>query len=523
MEAFRVGKNDPCPCNSGKKYRQCCWLKRFDWSKPKPGLLGDGANTQPNPPTDPSQSKIRASVGYTFSDGIGIGEVTYCFDLDQEFLLTNGLVVTADKVEVGMEFFLEGGMVATVTCVKPPEEHPPLPTTKDAYGNSAKRVIGTVKYSGHYPVMDLVVGDRYMKTTPGHRFYSVDRGGWVEAESLAVGELVETEYRVPTPVTSVSPYRFEYIELFNWEVEDSHTYFVGRAGETSVWSHNGLQGGCAIPKPARAESGKLVSKSKATMSSDPQFGAGYDAVFGNRAGAVRKTLSGRLPKEGENGSWHGTTPGNGVWRSTDLRVRRAVTKPGEAVPPHVDVQFKNGYPIFDGQIRTVHGVKGTTKITLDTDATAGLRTRADRDFATANRWLADQLNQKRVLAPDGGAWSVTKVKKYLKKEGMQWHHHEDMTTMQLLRMNYHDNIPHLGGRSLKDFSFDPPLRNRSRVGIALADDFGYRSARHGCTAASFRRRPRRDTRIRPGVDPVAHRSRRHSRNRGRGVEGPAQQ
>ena len=24
-----VGRNDPCPCKSGKKYRQCCWLARF--------------------------------------------------------------------------------------------------------------------------------------------------------------------------------------------------------------------------------------------------------------------------------------------------------------------------------------------------------------------------------------------------------------------------------------------------------------------------------------------------------------
>src|ERR687888_1183501 len=95
--------------------------------------------------------------------------------------------------------------------------------------------------------------------------------------------------------------------------------------------------------------------------------------------------------------------------------------------------FKKGYPIFDGQIQTIHGIKGVTKITLDTDPKAGLRTRSDRDFAAANRWLADQLNNQGVLAPDGKAWSVSKVKVYLKQQKMQWHHHEDMTTMQLLR------------------------------------------------------------------------------------------
>jgi uncharacterized protein YecA (UPF0149 family) len=23
----RVGRNDPCPCGSGKKYKKCCWPK----------------------------------------------------------------------------------------------------------------------------------------------------------------------------------------------------------------------------------------------------------------------------------------------------------------------------------------------------------------------------------------------------------------------------------------------------------------------------------------------------------------
>ncbi|MDI6884184.1 MAG: SEC-C metal-binding domain-containing protein, partial [Hadesarchaea archaeon] len=23
----KVGRNDPCPCGSGKKYKKCCWLK----------------------------------------------------------------------------------------------------------------------------------------------------------------------------------------------------------------------------------------------------------------------------------------------------------------------------------------------------------------------------------------------------------------------------------------------------------------------------------------------------------------
>ncbi|MFM9329116.1 SEC-C metal-binding domain-containing protein [Paenibacillus mesotrionivorans] len=26
------GRNDPCPCGSGKKYKQCCWQKQADIS-----------------------------------------------------------------------------------------------------------------------------------------------------------------------------------------------------------------------------------------------------------------------------------------------------------------------------------------------------------------------------------------------------------------------------------------------------------------------------------------------------------
>jgi hypothetical protein len=27
-----VGRNDPCPCSSGKKYKQCCLNKTLGWS-----------------------------------------------------------------------------------------------------------------------------------------------------------------------------------------------------------------------------------------------------------------------------------------------------------------------------------------------------------------------------------------------------------------------------------------------------------------------------------------------------------
>ena len=27
---FKIGRNEKCPCGSGKKYKYCCWSKEFD-------------------------------------------------------------------------------------------------------------------------------------------------------------------------------------------------------------------------------------------------------------------------------------------------------------------------------------------------------------------------------------------------------------------------------------------------------------------------------------------------------------
>lgn len=29
----RVGRNEPCPCGSGMKYKRCCWGKGFTWQQ----------------------------------------------------------------------------------------------------------------------------------------------------------------------------------------------------------------------------------------------------------------------------------------------------------------------------------------------------------------------------------------------------------------------------------------------------------------------------------------------------------
>lgn len=41
MKRATVGRNDPCPCGSGRKYKNCCEGKKAWYAEPKwAGLLG---------------------------------------------------------------------------------------------------------------------------------------------------------------------------------------------------------------------------------------------------------------------------------------------------------------------------------------------------------------------------------------------------------------------------------------------------------------------------------------------------
>jgi hypothetical protein len=39
MPRKKLSRNAPCPCNSGKKYKHCCWGKGFDWEEDEGGTL----------------------------------------------------------------------------------------------------------------------------------------------------------------------------------------------------------------------------------------------------------------------------------------------------------------------------------------------------------------------------------------------------------------------------------------------------------------------------------------------------
>jgi len=38
----KVGRNDPCPCGSGKKFKQCCWKKAHEKKKIKAVVIKGG-------------------------------------------------------------------------------------------------------------------------------------------------------------------------------------------------------------------------------------------------------------------------------------------------------------------------------------------------------------------------------------------------------------------------------------------------------------------------------------------------
>jgi hypothetical protein len=40
MSNKRISRNAPCPCGSGKKYKNCCYSKGFDWVQDEDGTVG---------------------------------------------------------------------------------------------------------------------------------------------------------------------------------------------------------------------------------------------------------------------------------------------------------------------------------------------------------------------------------------------------------------------------------------------------------------------------------------------------
>ena len=256
MNASSVGRNEPCPCNSGKKFKNCCLRRTFDHGVPQPRPVpGDGASHAGPPKTPQRRSSAgttitEVTVDYVIFDDYGKAEVTYGYPIGTRIIMADGNVLPVEYLLPGMRFRLEDGGVATVTRAEEPKVREHLPPKVDAEGNAPCRVIGRVKYTGYHLRLDFALPGEVIRTPPGHRFWSETRREWAPIESFKRGELLCNEHRRTVPIQWIGPIHVEYGELYNFEVEDFHTYFVGGGPSGAIWSHNGLGMGCSVPKAA---------------------------------------------------------------------------------------------------------------------------------------------------------------------------------------------------------------------------------------------------------------------------------
>ena len=271
MGEQKTGRNDPCPCGSGKKFKVCCLDKRpsglsmeqysvrqplqvygemgREWATPKSQQNGTPRSVMP---------KVRVEVDYTFQEEFGKADVFYLFSVSRTIVLENGNVIWVEFLKPGMRMKLEDGGVATVTKVSPPKIVM-APSDKEYEGGlKEKRILGTIKRTG-FVVMDLVVGGMTIATTPGHPFYSVTRREFVPAGELSLNELLRNDRGGSVPLQAKGQPRYGLVEMYNVEVEDFHTFFVGTPGN-AVWVHNGLEGLCSVVKPLGQEEAAQLSE-----------------------------------------------------------------------------------------------------------------------------------------------------------------------------------------------------------------------------------------------------------------------
>lgn len=64
----KIGRNDPCPCGSKKKYKQCCWGK--EKSKAKKKLTASWINRP-----KPEQAATIDLMERTFGQAIALGNL----------------------------------------------------------------------------------------------------------------------------------------------------------------------------------------------------------------------------------------------------------------------------------------------------------------------------------------------------------------------------------------------------------------------------------------------------------------
>ena len=141
------------------------------------------------------------------------------------------------------------------------------------------------------------------RCTPEHPFY-VEGPGWTIAGDLAAGEkLLEPDGREATVASTAVEDHPEGVEVYNFEVEEDHSYFVGD-GTDAVWVHNSCYQGQTPNPNAPQTRGKPSSSDvlrrnlKKANVNDPARGqsAAHHIVAGNEPLAAQAKA--RLEAEG---------------------------------------------------------------------------------------------------------------------------------------------------------------------------------------------------------------------------------
>ncbi|RHX77558.1 hypothetical protein DLM77_20855 [Leptospira yasudae] len=80
-----------------------------------------------------------------------------------------------------------------------------------------------------------VNGIEVFHTTWNHPFWVVNERSWVKVKDLKVGDIVQLKDGSQVPITGITPYSLSMTSVYNLEVEENHTYYVGQEG---VLVHN---------------------------------------------------------------------------------------------------------------------------------------------------------------------------------------------------------------------------------------------------------------------------------------------
>lgn len=166
-------------------------------------------------------------------------------------------------------------------------------------GKGFERITGTFKHRSKL-LLHLYLDDTagQIRVTPNHPFYSLDRGGFIAAGQLRVGERLETDRKIAARVAKVDAISGEQA-VYNIEVHRSHTYYVSsRKGDKGILVHNNCPGEVGTPPSVSSPAPTPPVSKPATPSQDLMvpicFAAGTQLLL---ADGTRKVIEQIREKE----------------------------------------------------------------------------------------------------------------------------------------------------------------------------------------------------------------------------------